>query len=989
MRRLHLLRYTSLLLTIALLLCTISICIGLQPDNAYAADSDNYYASISATSGTALLGELHDLITTTHTKYTSYDDCKTTSIVITTDKGSTDDYVMDFYTHENITSEWEGGNSSGKWNREHVWCKSLSGGLWTTVDNTDKNGGTDLHHIRPVEQSLNSTRSNRLFGEVENGAEAWSKDTNKQEVAIGGHYTDKVFEPLDNVKGDVARILMYLYTHYNSYKNVGGTKNGSGNDSYYGTLNFTDIVSADSEDDAKALLLEWNKLDPVDKIETTRNEAVYAIQGNRNPFIDNSNYANLIWGDETDSSNPSEPVELTNLYISPSSFELSVGGTKTLAVTATPTKADKAVTWSSSDSSVATVSDSGIVTGIADGTATITATSTANSSIKATATVTVSKVHNFTINVGSFTMTSGYSFKEWSSGGISGIAYIYNSTSYLQFNKNQTSYYLASTTPVPGHITAVTVKSHTKATTDRPWKLLTSTEAYGQVEGKPTTGSDHREKTVTTSGVTWEVDGNDTYFALAYEQPGTSSAASYIDSIVVTYEDNVTSEGGSTTEPTLESLAISPSEVSLNVGDTQALSVTAMPSTVGNTVTWTSSNEAVATISSSGVVTALASGSTTITATSTVDTSISASITVSVTAKPATTDERVEEAEKNIIEITNELNTAKANLSQALADIETNNGSIDELNEAITNLNTAITNAESASKSYADSSDETLKTALQESIANLNTSLSNADALQQSAINTLDERLDTAEKDIDDLTTDLNTAKENLNQALENIQNNKGSIDELNEAITNLNIAIENAESASKSYADSSDNTLKTALENSIASLNTSLSGTDELQQSAIDTLNTKVASAEKDIADLTAELNTAKTNLTQALADIANNSGDISELNIAIENLKSAIGKAEDANASVGGVSKDEMNSAIQSSNAVLQSALTTLSQKLESNQQEIDDLSNEVDSTNEKLDSMNESLSTLKSTVVVISIVCAVAIMTSIISIFVRKKR
>ena len=116
---------------------------------------------------------------------------------------------------------------------------------------------------------------------------------------LGGYHAGGVFEPLDEVKGDVARILFYVYTHYNTYANVHGTTNGNTNGqtaNYFGTLHFTDVVSASSEAEAIALLLEWNELDPVDEIETKRNEEVYKIQGNRNPFIDCAGWADAVWG---------------------------------------------------------------------------------------------------------------------------------------------------------------------------------------------------------------------------------------------------------------------------------------------------------------------------------------------------------------------------------------------------------------------------------------------------------------------------------------------------------------------------------------------------------------------------------------------------------------------------------------------------------------------------------------------------------------------
>lgn len=284
----------SLVLALVMCLGFVSLC----PSAAIAAT--DYYASITATDGTELLGQLHDLITTTHTNYTSYADCKNPSYITKTDAGSNGN-VMEFYSQADIASTW-GYGDNGTWNREHVWCQSLSNGLWG-----ESGGGADLHHIRPVETSLNSARGNNKFGEITGGSAVYYKDADKQYVAIGGYVKSNVFEPIDSVKGDVARILFYVYVHYNTYSNVGGTTNGSGSSSYFGTLSFANIVSASSESAAIEMLLAWNAEDPVDSTERARNEAVYQIQGNRNPFVDNADYAEDIWGDGSGSDTPDDP----------------------------------------------------------------------------------------------------------------------------------------------------------------------------------------------------------------------------------------------------------------------------------------------------------------------------------------------------------------------------------------------------------------------------------------------------------------------------------------------------------------------------------------------------------------------------------------------------------------------------------------------------------------------------------------------------------
>lgn len=528
----------SLGLAIAMCLGIVAVehSVSTERNVAYAAEG-SYYSGITATSGKELLGQVHDLITETHTQYTSYSDCSNPTYIKTTDPGSSSSYVMEFYSQADISSTW-GSGKTGTWNREHVWCQSLSNGLWG-----ETGGGSDLHHIRPVETRLNSTRGNNKYGLVSNrdSNKAYYKDGNGSNVAHGGYNGGGIFEPLDNVKGDVARIVMYVYTHYNTYSNgiFGGYAKTNGNGGKFGTLNFTHVMSASNESAAISLLLEWNKKDPVDNIERTRNEAVYSIQGNRNPFIDHPEYVNAIWGDGTVIPSPSE---IESISLNKSTLSLREGKSELLTVTPYPAGASASVTWTSSNESVATVSAGGLVTAKSVGTATITAISTEKSSIKATAQVIVEKSEfdNVIITLDSFDLTYGYGFKNWSTGGISGIAYIYGgSSSYpassgMQFNQKQSSYYLASTSATSAPIKSVTVKSF-DGTADRDWKLLTSNTPFVEISGKPTAGTDQGTKTVTTLGTTWTVSGEYTYFALTYE---TKDFAGYLDSIIIEYGNN-------------------------------------------------------------------------------------------------------------------------------------------------------------------------------------------------------------------------------------------------------------------------------------------------------------------------------------------------------------------------------------------------------------------------------------------------------------------
>ena len=704
----------SFCLAIAVCLGTAAV-LGVTQYTVADAAVGNYYDKITATGGTALLGQLHDLIVETHTTYTSYDDCKRYGP--TTDPGLDGKGVMEFYTHETIMN-FVGG--VGDWNREHVWCQSLSNGLWGTGG-----GGSDLHHIRPSESGLNSTRGNNKYGYAkDSGKEAWSRDNNKNNSKLGGWYiSNSIFEPLDNVKGDAARIVMYVYTHYNNASNVGGTKESA---KTHGTLKFTNVISASNESAAIQLLLEWNRLDPVDEIELKRNEAVYKIQGNRNPFIDNSSYADAIWGGGTVvdpnpgpgiDPNPGPSDTLQSLRLNATSINLAIGETFNLTVTPTPSNASASVLWSSSNSSVATVSNGQIVANAA-GTATITATSTANTSIKATATVTVRQTSSsenpagkVTITRDSFTNASGgYAFQTWKSNNVEGTAFIYGGKEdSMQFNNKQKSYYVASTTTV-GTIKSITVTASDDNTEDRPWKLLTSTTAYGAMDGtNPTNGTDRGTKTVTESGVTWNINGTDTYFALVYALEG-EQRAGYLKSIVVEYGTN-----SSETPDELEELIINLSEFELEEGESTKLNVSSIPSNASAEVSWTSSDPSVATVSADGTVTAIKAGTATITATSTVNPAIKATSTVTVIEEPFELGSANATAFHNAVaaidnstfsQLHNTINTAINAYKKLSASDKT------EVADDIEKLNSEIANYNAIVKAYNEAAEDADKPAL-------------------------------------------------------------------------------------------------------------------------------------------------------------------------------------------------------------------------------------------------------------------------------------
>ena len=230
------------------------------------------YTYDNIASSSDILNTLRTLMTSTHKKQTSYANCR--DYASRTDSENGNGKITTIYTsYQATTGEYNGGNG---WNREHVWPKSLGG------FNQD-GAGADLHHIRPSENRTNSDRGNKLYGNLSSGT------TSKGNLSgeVGGIYSGNYYEPNDNVKGDVARICLYVYVRWGAtYSQSNNIKN---------VFQSVDV------------LLEWCELDPVDTWEMGRNEVVYGIQGNRNVFIDYPEFAWLLFGREvpTDMTTPS------------------------------------------------------------------------------------------------------------------------------------------------------------------------------------------------------------------------------------------------------------------------------------------------------------------------------------------------------------------------------------------------------------------------------------------------------------------------------------------------------------------------------------------------------------------------------------------------------------------------------------------------------------------------------------------------------------
>lgn len=243
----------------------------------YAQIPTGYYDNANGLSGTALKSALHNIIDG-HTEY-PYTSSSTDvwDILKQTDKDpNNSNNVILLYTGWSVNGAQEYNSGSG-WTREHVWAKSRGN------FGTSKGAGTDIHHLRPCDVSVNSARNNRWFEE----APTQYFDGG---VATGSYYSTSqwIWEPRAEVKGDVARMLFYMVVRYEG-------------DSGEPDLELVDYLPTNNstQDPIHAVLstlLQWHIDDPVDAFEINRNNVIYTYQNNRNPFIDHPEYVCEIWG---------------------------------------------------------------------------------------------------------------------------------------------------------------------------------------------------------------------------------------------------------------------------------------------------------------------------------------------------------------------------------------------------------------------------------------------------------------------------------------------------------------------------------------------------------------------------------------------------------------------------------------------------------------------------------------------------------------------
>ncbi|GAA4159673.1 hypothetical protein GCM10022217_22740 [Chryseobacterium ginsenosidimutans] len=287
--------------------------------SAFAQIPAGYYDGTAGLTGAALKTQLKQIITNGHVDHgynglwTGYQTTDRDNIAMSGYEN--DNTILDIYSEnpngtDPYTFTYGSGqcgtyNSEGDcYNREHVVPQSLFSSNSPMV--------ADIHFIRPTDGKVNGMRSNYPYGKV--GLTSYtSQNGSKLGTSVSPGYSGTVFEPIDAFKGDIARMILYFVTRYESQLSGFSTGNMLGGSAFPG-LQTWELNQ----------LLAWNTMDPVSATEIARNNASYVYQGNRNPYIDHPEYVAQIWGTPVvDTQAPTAPTNLSTSNPSSNTISLS------------------------------------------------------------------------------------------------------------------------------------------------------------------------------------------------------------------------------------------------------------------------------------------------------------------------------------------------------------------------------------------------------------------------------------------------------------------------------------------------------------------------------------------------------------------------------------------------------------------------------------------------------------------------------------------
>ena len=218
---------------------------------------EGYYASINGLADaevqsglTSIVRSILDGSNLLPTNIT-YGDARYDIPLFDTDPNNSNNVIL-VYSQTSVSGTWDGGTT---WNREHVFPQSLMG---VETSNSSRHKGADYHNLKPESPSVNSSRGNKYFSNTT---------------------TTTTYAPPDEVKGDIARILFYMVTMWPE-------------------LSLVDIASGDPDIYTMgqlSLLVQWHFDDPVNDFELNRNNVIYSLQGNRNPYVDHEELVCRVW----------------------------------------------------------------------------------------------------------------------------------------------------------------------------------------------------------------------------------------------------------------------------------------------------------------------------------------------------------------------------------------------------------------------------------------------------------------------------------------------------------------------------------------------------------------------------------------------------------------------------------------------------------------------------------------------------------------------
>ena len=238
----------------------------------YGEEPAGYYDSAHGKNGKSLREAINQIISGHNViSYSSTDEVMS---VIDADPINKNNVILIYSRRSDPTSNC----CSNGWNREHLWPNSYG------IDNRGP-AYSDIHALRPCNSNVNSSRGNKHFDESDPESRYYKFPSHPEAILCSSD--NNSWSPPESLKGDIARAMFYMDIRY---------EGKSGEPDLELTDDLAEITSSNSKMGSLKTLLIWHMLDPVSEEEEIRNDRVYEIQNNRNPFIDRPQWVSSIWG---------------------------------------------------------------------------------------------------------------------------------------------------------------------------------------------------------------------------------------------------------------------------------------------------------------------------------------------------------------------------------------------------------------------------------------------------------------------------------------------------------------------------------------------------------------------------------------------------------------------------------------------------------------------------------------------------------------------